>query len=82
MTNPKKDLQKRLKTLSGQILGIARMVEEESDCVEIVTQIRAVRGGLDRVLALILQNSLEKCLALKGGQKTEVEKLLNELSKK
>lgn len=85
MADLKKDLQQRLKTINGQIGGIAKMVDEEADCFEVITQIRSARGGLDRLLALVVGNSLTKCLTTKklsNSQKSEVEKLLAELLKK
>jgi DNA-binding FrmR family transcriptional regulator len=43
------DVIKRLRRLEGQIRGLQRMVEEGSECRDIVTQLAAARGALDRV---------------------------------
>ena len=43
------DVVKRLRRLEGQIRGLQRMVEEGSECKEIVTQLSAAKGALDRV---------------------------------
>lgn len=52
----------RLRRIEGQVRGLQRMIEEESDCAEVVTQVAAVRGALDKVGFLILSNRLEECL--------------------
>ncbi|MES2315067.1 MAG: metal-sensing transcriptional repressor [Patescibacteria group bacterium] len=59
----KKDIksssQRRLSIVAGQVRGIQEMVEEEKYCVDIITQIEAVREALSGVGNLILQNHLE-----------------------
>ena len=44
----------RLRKVSGQVAGIQRMVEEERYCVDVLHQIAAVEGALDRVGHLVL----------------------------
>ncbi|MDD5164934.1 MAG: metal-sensitive transcriptional regulator [Candidatus Pacebacteria bacterium] len=51
--------QRRLSIISGQVRGIQDMVEQEKYCVDIITQIEAVREALSGVGDLILQNHLE-----------------------
>ena len=48
-TNSRKKLTTRLKRIAGQVAGIQRMVDEERYCVDILTQIAAVRSALDSV---------------------------------
>lgn len=43
------DVIKRLRRLEGQIRGLQRLVEEEAQCRDIVTQLAAAKGALDRV---------------------------------
>ena len=43
------DILKRLRRLEGQIRGIQRLVDEQAECREIVTQLTAAKGALDRV---------------------------------
>lgn len=57
-----KDILLRLKKISGQISGIAKMVEHPRLCVDILNQIGAVRAALDQVGFLILENHLKVCL--------------------
>ncbi|MCY4510313.1 MAG: metal-sensitive transcriptional regulator [Acidobacteria bacterium] len=53
----------RLRRIEGQIRGIARMLENDRACEDIVTQLMAVRSGIDTAGALILDTHLERCLA-------------------
>ena len=55
----KKSAQRRLAIATGQMRGIQEMVEREKYCVDIITQIEAVREALSGVGNLILQNHLE-----------------------
>ena len=48
----------RLKRSEGQLRGIQKMMEEERDCVDIITQLTAVRSSVDRVIELIKFNGL------------------------
>ena len=51
----------RLRRIEGQIRGIARMLESERACEDVVTQLMAVRSGIDTVGALVLDTHLERC---------------------
>ena len=55
----KKGAKRRLSIVAGQVRGIQEMVEQEKYCVDIITQIEAVREALSGVGNLILQNHLE-----------------------
>ena len=55
----------RLRRVEGQIRGVARMLEEGRACEDVVTQLMAVRSGIDTAGALILDTHLERCLG--GG---------------
>ncbi len=54
----KKDAKRRLSILSGQVSGIQDMVENEKYCVDIITQIEAVREALSSVKNIILENHI------------------------
>ncbi|OCT16842.1 cytoplasmic protein [Paenibacillus pectinilyticus] len=56
------DVKKRLKRMEGQIRGILRMMEEEQDCKDVVSQISAVRSAADKTIATIVAVNLEKCI--------------------
>ena len=54
---------RRLKNIEGQVRGIQRMVEEEKYCVDILTQISAVRAALNSVGMVILRRHIETCVS-------------------
>ncbi len=59
----KQDVLKRLRSIEGHVRGIARMVEEDAYCIDIMRQIHAVQKALERVNARILENHLNTCVA-------------------
>ncbi len=52
----------RIKRIEGQLRGILRMMEEEKDCKEVITQLSAVRSGVDRTIGVIVSNNLLDCI--------------------
>ncbi|KGR87224.1 hypothetical protein CD32_04130 [Lysinibacillus odysseyi 34hs-1 = NBRC 100172] len=52
----------RIKRIEGQLRGILRMMEEEKDCKEVITQLSAVRSGVDRTIGVIVSNNLLECI--------------------
>lgn len=59
----KDELKTRLARIEGQIRGIGKMVEEEKYCVDILTQISAVRAALERVALGVLDDHVKGCIA-------------------
>jgi len=53
----------RLKTSKGHLDGIIRMVEEDAYCPEVMKQLSAVQGSLERASRIVLRNHLETCVA-------------------
>jgi len=72
---------KRLKRIEGQVRGLARMVEDDRYCIDIVTQVSAVRAALRRAEEEILADHLTHCVeeAIMAGKKTEQRRKLAEL---
>ncbi|MFL2132836.1 metal-sensitive transcriptional regulator [Desemzia sp. FAM 24101] len=52
----------RLKRSDGQLHGVLKMIEEEKDCADIVTQLSAVRSSIDRAISLIVAENLVECV--------------------
>ncbi|MDQ1498567.1 MAG: CsoR family transcriptional regulator, copper-sensing transcriptional repressor [Actinomycetota bacterium] len=72
----------RLKTARGHLDGIVRMVEDDAYCPEIMKQLSAVQGSLERASRLVLRNHLETCVAaaMQAGRTEEiVEELMEAL---
>ena len=63
-------VQKRLKIVEGQIRGVQRMVEEDSYCCEVLTQIAAIQNALRGVGRELVRNHLGTCVtsAVKRGE--------------
>lgn len=56
-------LKNRLSRIGGQIAGLQKMVEEDRYCVDILTQLAAVRSALDAVGIELLSDHMEHCVA-------------------
>jgi CsoR family transcriptional regulator, copper-sensing transcriptional repressor len=55
-------IQNRLKRVAGQVAGLQKMVEEDRYCVDILTQLAAVRSALDAVGVQLLTDHVEHCV--------------------
>jgi DNA-binding FrmR family transcriptional regulator len=77
----KSECLKRLGRIEGQVRGLARMVGEDRYCIDIVTQIAAVRAALRRVEEEVLSDHVAHCVdhAIKSGNKAEQRKKVAEL---
>lgn len=72
---------KRLSRIEGQVRGLARMVEDDRYCIDIVTQIAAVRAALRRVEEAVLHDHIAHCVehAIESGSKTDQRQKITEL---
>jgi DNA-binding FrmR family transcriptional regulator len=72
---------KRLNRIEGQVRGLARMVEGDRYCIDIVTQIAAVRAALRRLEEEVLRDHVGHCVehAIASGNKTEQRQKVEEL---
>jgi DNA-binding FrmR family transcriptional regulator len=70
-----------LSRIEGQVRGLARMVEEDRYCIDIVTQIAAVRAALRRVERQVLHEHISHCVehAITSGNAAEQRKKIAEL---
>jgi DNA-binding FrmR family transcriptional regulator len=64
----------RLRRIEGQVGGLVRMVEEQRYCVDILTQIRAVRAALKKVEDAVVRTHVEHCVAEATRSGTEAER--------
>ena len=71
----------RLRKIEGQVRGIARMIEDERYCVDILTQLRAARAALRRVEDSVLREHVEHCVAqaIRSGDPAEQHAKVDEL---
>jgi len=65
----KGDLARRMSRVEGQIRGIAAMIEQDRYCIDILTQLAAVRSALDAVGVALLEHHLHGCVqsAVRSG---------------
>ena len=77
----KASVQKRLGRIEGQVRGLTRMVEDDRYCIDIVTQISAVRAALRRAEEEILRDHVAHCVehAITAGDKTDQRRKVAEL---
>ena len=68
----------RLSRIEGHIRGIKTMVQESRPCPEVLVQVAAVRGALDRVARIILDEHLTQCIA-RAAQEGNIEVEIEEL---
>ena len=80
-TDNKEALQKRLRRVEGQVRGVEKMVDEDRYCIDIVTQISAVRAALRRVEEEVLRDHVSHCVehAITSGNKADQREKIAEL---
>lgn len=71
-------VKNRMKRVEGQIRGVLKMMEEEKDCKDVVTQLSAAKTALDRTSALIVSKNLEQCIREELANGESAEALINE----
>jgi DNA-binding FrmR family transcriptional regulator len=78
-TDHKDDVKARLSRIEGQVRGIQRMVDEDRYCIDILTQVNAVKAAIDKVALSLLEDHVQHCVAdaVKAG---EGEEKLHELT--
>lgn len=78
-TTTKNQLGDRLARIEGQVRGISKMVGDDRYCIDILTQINAVRAALDKVALGLLDGHARHCLAGGGGGPTDPDEQVEEL---
>jgi DNA-binding FrmR family transcriptional regulator len=82
----RENLRKRLSRIAGQVGGLQKMVDDDRYCVDILTQLAAVRSALDAVGVELLTDHVEHCVAGHAGGHRETkhknkEELIREVRK-
>ena len=86
-TATKKTCLARLRRIEGQVRGLARMVDGDRYCIDVVTQVQAVRAALRKVEEVVLKDHVAHCVeaAIRGGnareQRTKVAELMGVLGR-
>ncbi len=71
----------RLRRIEGQVRGLVRMVDEDRYCIDVITQIQAVRAALKRVEEEVLRDHVAHCVehAIQSGDAREQRKKVAEI---
>lgn len=86
MEEDKKKVIHRLRRTEGQIRGIQKMIEEDKECIDVMTQLSAVRSSIDRVMGMIVAENLKNCFVSPENdpeeQARKLEQAINMIIKK
>jgi DNA-binding FrmR family transcriptional regulator len=68
----------RIKRIEGQLRGILKMMEEDKDCKDVITQLSATRTAIDRTIGVIVSSNLVECVREANANGTEADELVKE----
>ena len=68
----------RVKRVEGQLRGILKMMEEDKECKDVITQLTAVRSAIDKAIGLIVSENLVKCVVEGDQEEEDKQKLIQE----
>ncbi|MGI9018246.1 MAG: metal-sensitive transcriptional regulator [Euzebya sp.] len=82
VSDDKDALLKRLKRIEGQVRGVHRMVDEGTYCIDVLTQVTAVKRALEKVSLLLVEDHLRSCVmdAARAGDEEDAEAHLAEVT--
>jgi CsoR family transcriptional regulator, copper-sensing transcriptional repressor len=78
-TATKEQLSDRLAKIEGQVRGVAKMVENDRYCIDVVTQINAIQAALDKVALGLLDGHVRHCLLGGHGGPSDPDEQAKEL---
>lgn len=78
---PNGDVLNRLRSISGHVNGVIRMVEQDDYCIEIINQIQAIQAALSKVSVMVLDEHMHHCVtdAIRSQNPAERERVLTEI---
>jgi DNA-binding FrmR family transcriptional regulator len=79
----RKEMLDRLNRIEGQVKGVARMLESERPCIEVLQQLASVQAALKGVTKAVLRNYLERCAtdAIRSGDTAVYDELMEAIYK-
>jgi DNA-binding FrmR family transcriptional regulator len=80
-TSAKTDLLKRVRRIEGQARGVAKMIEEDRDCNEILQQLAAVRSAAHQATVALVRNYASQCVVTDGSLEEIADALATALSR-
>ena len=75
------DQLKRLNRIEGQVRGVAKMIEDQRYCTDILTQLRAIKSAIASVEVKVVEQHMKHCLkkALSTNDQVESHEIVNEI---
>jgi CsoR family transcriptional regulator, copper-sensing transcriptional repressor len=73
----KEQLELRLSRIEGQVRGVRKMIDEDRYCIDVLTQISAIRSALDKVALSLVDDHARNCVV--GGAESRREARVGEL---
>ena len=72
-TRDKEEVRRRLRRIAGQVRGLEKMVDDDRYCIDVLTQVSAVKAALESVALLLLEDHVDHCVAdaITAGDGTE-----------
>lgn len=83
--NQKPELARRLNRIEGQVRGVAKMIDQDTYCIDVLTQVSAIRAALDKVSLELLRDHARHCLTQGGtlpeGKNDKADELVNAIGR-
>ncbi len=73
----------RLRRVEGQVRGLARMVEDDTYCIDVLTQVSAATRALQGVAMLLLDDHVRHCVAddVRGGSEAKIDEAMDAIAR-
>ena len=80
--NQKVQLMRRLKSVSGHLRGVEKMVADDAYCIDVIAQVQAIQAALNKITVQLLDDHLHTCVitAVRGDDARERERMLGEIA--
>jgi CsoR family transcriptional regulator, copper-sensing transcriptional repressor len=62
-TRDKEEVRRRLRRIAGQVRGLEKMVDDDRYCIDVLTQVSAVKAALESMALLLLEDHVDHCVA-------------------
>lgn len=72
------ETKNRLKRVEGQVRGVSKMMDDEKECKEVISQLSAARSAIDRAIAFIVAQNLEQCVREQNEQGEDTSKVVQD----
>ena len=72
------EMKTRLRRIEGQVRGVLRLMEEETSCKDVVSQLSAIRNAADKAIAQIVADNLQQCILEEQAAGRDSSKLVQE----